>query len=74
MTGARPRGLTVSSFLTGTGPGSIIDLTRESIGRREQAAIRAAGFWAAGLALVGTICYVLSVPLQIASMLSPSED
>jgi hypothetical protein len=49
-------------------------LTNESIGRREHASIRAAGFWAAVVALVGTIGYILSVPLQIMSMLSPTQD
>jgi hypothetical protein len=52
----------------------MIDLTSESIGRREQIAIRAAGFWAAVVALAGTIGYILSVPLQITSMLSPTQD
>jgi hypothetical protein len=50
------------------------DLRSGSIGRREQAAIRAAGFWAAVVALVGAIGYILSVPLQIMSMLSPTQD
>jgi hypothetical protein len=57
-----------------TSPRPITDLTNESIGRREHASIRAAGFWAAMVALVGTIGYILSVPLQIMSMLSPTQD
>ncbi|MDQ1602270.1 MAG: hypothetical protein QOE01_115 [Actinomycetota bacterium] len=57
-----------------TGPCPMIDSTSESIGRREHASIRAAGFWAAVLALVGAIGYILSVPLQIMSMLSPTQD
>ena len=44
------------------------------MGRNEQASIRAAGFWAARLALVGAIGYILSVPLQMMSMLSPTQD
>ncbi|MDX6256653.1 MAG: hypothetical protein QOJ11_2987 [Frankiales bacterium] len=64
------------SLATGSEHGSYpdIDLTIESIGRRERASIRAAGFWAAVLALVGAIGYILSVPLQITSVLSPTQD
>jgi hypothetical protein len=64
------------SLTTGaeTGPAPMIGLTSESIGRRAHASIRAAGFWAAVLALVGAIGYILSVPLQIMSMLSPTQD
>ena len=45
-----------------------------SIGRSEQVAIRAVGFWAAVIALLGAIGYILSVPLQIMSILSPTQD
>jgi hypothetical protein len=50
------------------------DLTNGPIWRREQAAIHTAGFWAAAAALVGAIGYILSVPLQIMSILSPTQD
>jgi hypothetical protein len=50
------------------------DLMTGSIGRSERVTIRAAGFWAAVLALTGAIGYVLSVPLQITSVLSPTQD
>jgi hypothetical protein len=57
-----------------TGPRPRTDVTSELIGRREHASIRAAGFWAALLALAGAIGYILSVPLQIMSILSPTQD
>jgi hypothetical protein len=57
-----------------TAPYPTTDLRNGSIGRREQEAIRAAGFWAAVVALVGAIGYILSVPLQIMSILSPTQD
>jgi hypothetical protein len=59
---------------TETGPIPMTDLWTGSIGRREQVPIRAAGFWAAVVALVGAIGYILSVPLQVMSMLSPTQD
>jgi hypothetical protein len=58
---------------TETGPYPMTDPRRGSIGR-EQVAIRAAGFWAAVVALVGAIGYIFSVPLQIMSILSPTQD
>jgi hypothetical protein len=57
-----------------TGPYPTTDSRSGPIGRREQAAIRAAGFWAALVALAGAIGYILSVPLQVMSMLSPTQD
>jgi hypothetical protein len=64
------------SITTGpeTGPCPMTDSRSGSTEPREQAAIRAAGFWAAAVALVGAIGYILSVPLQIMSMLSPTQD
>jgi hypothetical protein len=67
------------SFSTGPERGGFLmsDLPSEAIGRSEHAehaAIRAAGFWAALLALGGAIGYILSVPLQIFSLLSPTQD
>ena len=40
----------------------------------QQAIVRAAGFWAAVVALAGAIGYILSVPLQLMSILSPTQD
>jgi hypothetical protein len=57
-----------------TGPYPMTDVRGGSIGRREQVAIRAAGFWAAVVALAGAIGYIVSVPLQVMSMLSPTQD
>jgi hypothetical protein len=54
--------------------GPSTDLMIEPIGRNEQASIRVAGFWASALALAGAIGYILSVPLQMMSMLSPAQD
>ncbi len=59
---------------TETGPYPTTVLSSGSIGRREQVAIRAAGFWAAVVALMGAIGYIFSVPLQIMSILSPTQD
>ncbi len=50
------------------------DLMTGSIGRREHVTIRAAGFWAAVVALAGAIGYTLSVPLQVMSLLTPTQD
>jgi hypothetical protein len=50
------------------------DLMTGSIGRREHVTIRNAGFWAAVAALAGAIGYILSVLLQVMSMLSPTQD
>jgi hypothetical protein len=57
-----------------SGPCSMTDFASGSIGTREHTTIRAAGFWAAVMALVGAIGYILSVPLQIMSVLSPTQD
>jgi hypothetical protein len=57
-----------------TGPSPMTDVGSGSTGPRELIAIRAAGFWAAVVALVGAMGYILSVPLQIMSMLSPTQD
>jgi hypothetical protein len=64
------------SLATGpeTGPCPMTDLMTGSIGRREHVTIRAAGFWAAVIALAGAIGYILSVPLQVMSTLSPTQD
>jgi len=59
---------------TETGPYPTTVLSSGSIGRREQVAIRAAGFWAAVVALMGAIGYIFSVALQIMSILSPTQD
>jgi hypothetical protein len=69
---SRPHATTVDG--PETVPSPMTDSKSASIGRPEQAAIRAAGFWAAAVALAGAIGYILSVPLQVMSMLSPTQD
>jgi hypothetical protein len=56
------------------GASAMPDSRSGSTRRGEQAAIRAAGFWAAVVALVGASGYIVSVPLQIMSVLSPTQD
>ncbi|MDT5116409.1 MAG: hypothetical protein QOE30_2148 [Mycobacterium sp.] len=57
-----------------TDPYPILDVRDGPIERHEQVAIRTAGFWAAVVALIGAVGYILSVPLQIMSMLNPTQD
>ena len=40
----------------------------------ERATIRLAGCWAASVALAGAAGYILSVPLQVMSVLTPTQD
>ncbi len=56
------------------GPRSPTDRANGSTKARERAAICRAGFWAATVALMGAVGYILSVPLQIMSMLTPTQD
>jgi hypothetical protein len=55
-------------------PGPVTDLPSEPVWLRERASVSTAGFWASLLALAGAGGYILSVPLQIMSMLSPTQD
>jgi hypothetical protein len=48
--------------------------TGSTTGLRERATIRRAGFWAALVALAGVVGYIFSVPLQVMSVLSPTQD
>jgi hypothetical protein len=65
-----------SSVVTVPEPGTpaMPDTKSESAGRGQQELVRAAGFWAAVVALLGAGGYIISVPLQIMSVLGPTQD
>ncbi|MCW2941352.1 MAG: hypothetical protein JWN00_4337 [Actinomycetia bacterium] len=71
---AQDRGGSVATRPEAAGPCSTTGWATGSPGLPERATIRRAGFWAAVVALAGAVGYILSVPLQVMSVLSPTQD